>query len=127
MRLFGRRVRLHGRTQCVSERLTIGAPATLSQHGRVSVTSHEESPGGERYIAHKHDARMANIIFKRTYRSIGTDRRSRHMRAEAQCGNCIYAAGPQTGVVLDVSPRTAMCVRNVDVQMCPAVHTMTRS
>jgi hypothetical protein len=45
----------------------------------------------------------------------------------AQCGNCIYAAGPQTGVVLDVSPRTAMCVRNVDVQMCPAVHTMTRS
>jgi hypothetical protein len=39
----------------------------------------------------------------------------------------IYAAGPQTGVVLDVSPRTAMCVRNVDVQMCPAVHTMTRS
>lgn len=44
-----------------------------------------------------------------------------------QCGICIYAAGPQTGVVLDVSPRTAMCVRNVDVQMCPAVHTMTRS
>lgn len=38
-----------------------------------------------------------------------------------------YTAGPQTGVVLDVSPRTAMCVRNVDVQMCPAVHTMTRS
>lgn len=40
---------------------------------------------------------------------------------------CFYAAGPQTGVVLDISPRTAMCVRNVDVQMCPAVHTMTRS
>lgn len=38
-----------------------------------------------------------------------------------------YAAGPQTGVVLDVSPWTAMCVRNVDAQMCPAVHTMTRS
>lgn len=45
----------------------------------------------------------------------------------AQCEYCFYAAGPQTGVVLDVSPRTAMCVRNVDVQMCPAVHTMTRS
>lgn len=44
-----------------------------------------------------------------------------------QCGICFYTAGPQTGVVLDVSPKTAMCVRNVDVQMCPAVHTMTRS
>ncbi|CAG9790418.1 unnamed protein product [Diatraea saccharalis] len=46
---------------------------------------------------------------------------------DTQCDYCFYAAGPQTGVVLDVSPWTAMCVRNVDVQMCPAVHTMTRS
>lgn len=49
-----------------------------------------------------------------------------HLR-NVQCDIYIYTAGPQTGVVLDVSPRTAMCVRNVDVQMCPAVHTMTRS
>lgn len=129
---FGRRVRLLERpppsSSCTPASRRRGR--SLAENVKFTRSRRGVRRGACRTHANGRDVRFT-AIFKRTAAVVDQvdddDRTAKCPARTEQCGVCFYAAGPQTGVVLDVSPRTAMCVRNVDVQMCPAVHTMTRS